>query len=212
MQTPAAMSLPARYYIDEDYYRAELEWLFLNKWFHAGRAEDIPDPGQFVVREIAGESLIILRDDRGEVRAFHNVCRHRGTRLVSECSGRFSSTIQCPYHAWTYNLGGCLVAAPQMDRVDGFRLEDYPLAQVATGVMGRPVFLNISENPASLGAQLDGLDERFAPWGMEQLRCGKRVVYDVAANWKLIIHNYSECLHCPGGAPGASKALTLPER
>jgi glycine betaine catabolism A len=199
------MSLPARYYTDQDYYRAELEWLFLKMWFHAGRAEDIAEPGQFVVREIAGESLIILRDDRGEVRAFYNLCRHRGTRLVSECSGRFASTIQCPYHAWTYNLGGCLLAAPQMDRVDEFRLEDYPLEPIATGVWDGHVFLNLSENPAPLAQQLDGLDERFAPWKMGELRCGKRVVYDVAANWKLIIHNYSECLHCPGVHPALQK-------
>jgi phenylpropionate dioxygenase-like ring-hydroxylating dioxygenase large terminal subunit len=205
VQTPAAMSLPARYYTDPDYFRAELEWLFLNSWFHAGRAEEIPASGQFVVREIAGESLILFRDDRGAVRAFHNVCRHRGTQLVSECSGRFSATIQCPYHAWTYNLGGCLVAAPHMEGTDGFRLEDYPLAPVATGLWDGHVFLNIAENPASLASQLDGLDARFAPWGMEQLRSAKRVVYDVAANWKLIIHNYSECLHCPGVHPALQK-------
>ena len=95
-QTSPAMSLPARYYTDEAYYRAELEWLFLDMWFHAGRAEDIANPGQFVVREIAGESLIVLRDDRGELRAFHNVCRHRGTRLVSECSGRFARPFNAP--------------------------------------------------------------------------------------------------------------------
>ncbi len=205
MQTPTAMSLPARYYIDEDYYRAELDWLFLKMWFHAGRAEDIARPGQFVVREIAGESLIVLRDERNEIRAFYNVCRHRGTRLVNECSGQFASTIQCPYHAWTFNLSGCLLAAPQMDRIDDFRLEDYPLVPVATAVWDGHLFLNMSSDPAPLEQQLDGVDRRFAPWKMGELRCGKRVVYDVAANWKLIIHNYSECLHCPGVHPALQK-------
>jgi Rieske 2Fe-2S family protein len=205
VQNPAAMSLPARYYTDPDYFRAELEWLFLNKWFHAGRAEEIAEPGQFVVREIAGESLIVVRDENGAVRAFHNVCRHRGTRMVSECAGRFFSTLQCPYHAWTYDLAGCLLAAPQMDRIDGFRLEDYPLVRVATGLWDGHIFLNIGENPGSLSAQLNGLDARFAPWGMGQLRSAKRVVYDIAANWKLIIHNYSECLHCPGVHPALQK-------
>jgi glycine betaine catabolism A len=202
---PAALSLPARYYTDPDYYQAELEWLFLNKWFHAGRAEDVAKPGQFVVREIAGESLIIVRDDRGQVRSFYNVCRHRGTRLVNECAGRFASTIQCPYHAWTYDLGGCLLAAPQMGRVDEFRLEDYPLVSIATGEWDGHVFLNLSEQPESLARQLDGVDKRFAAWGMGELRCGKRIIYDVSANWKLIIHNYSECLHCPGVHPALQK-------
>ena len=204
-ETPTGMSLPARYYTDQEYYRAELEWLFLNTWFHVGRAEDIANPGQFFVREIAGESLIVVRDVRHELRAFYNVCRHRGTRLVNECAGRFPSTIQCPYHAWTFNLEGCLLAAPQMDRAPGFRLEDYPLVPIATDVWDGHVFLNLSEKPVPLKEQLDGIDARFATWQMGDLRCGKRVVYDVAANWKLIIHNYSECLHCPGVHPALQK-------
>ena len=205
VQAPTAMSLPARYYTDQKYYGAELEWLFLDKWFHAGRLEDISEPGRFVVRTIAGESLIVLRDDRGGVRAYYNVCRHRGTRLVDQCSGRFASTIQCPYHAWTYGLDGRLVAAPQMDSVEDFRVQDYPLASIAADVWDGHIFLNLSENPSPLKEQLDGLDDRFATWGMGDLRCGKRVVYDVAANWKLIIHNYSECLHCPGVHPALQK-------
>ena len=84
---PMAMSLPARYYIDPDYYRAELEWYFGEMWFHAGRADEIPERGDFVVREIAGESLIVVRGDRGEISAFYNVCRHRGTRLCEQQSG-----------------------------------------------------------------------------------------------------------------------------
>ena len=204
-QTPAALSLPARYYTDPDYYRSELEWFFLGMWFHAGRAAEIPDHGDFVLREIAGESLIILRDDRGDVRAFYNVCRHRGTRLVEERSGRFAATIQCPYHAWTYTLGGCLLAAPQMDGVPGFRSDDYPLSRIPVGIWDGHLFLNLDENAAPLARQLDGLNERFRPWGMEQLRPAKRIVYDVAANWKLIIHNYSECLHCPGVHPALSQ-------
>jgi Rieske 2Fe-2S family protein len=199
------MSLPARYYIDEEYYRTELEWLFLDRWFHAGRTEEIPEPGQFVVRQVAGESIILLRDDQGELRAYYNVCRHRGTRLVDGCSGRFASTVQCPYHAWTYSLSGRLVAAPQMDCVEEFRLDDYPLVSIATAVWDGHVFLNLGKKPLPLAQQLDGLDERFAPWGMGELRCGKRVFYDVAANWKLIIHNYSECLHCPGVHPALQK-------
>ena len=92
-----------------------------------------------------------------------------------------------------------------MDRVADFRPEDYPLHQAAVDVWDGHVFLNLGENPAPLAQQLDGLDERFRPWGMDQLRSGARVVYDVAANWKLIIHNYSECLHCPGVHPALQK-------
>ena len=84
---PMALSLPARYYIDPDYYRAELEWYFGEMWFYAGRADEIPDRGDYVLREVAGESLIVVRGDRGEINAFYNVCRHRGTRLCEQTIG-----------------------------------------------------------------------------------------------------------------------------
>jgi Rieske 2Fe-2S family protein len=167
--------------------------------------DEIPAPGDFVLREIAGESLIVLRHDDGNVNAFYNVCRHRGTRLVEARSGRLASTIQCPYHAWTYDLRGCLLAAPQMDGVPGFLREDYPLSRVAVGIWEGHIFLNLNASPAPLGRQLGELVDRFRPWEMEQLRPGKQIVYDVAANWKLIIHNYSECLHCPGVHPALQR-------
>jgi glycine betaine catabolism A len=203
---PMALSLPARYYIDPDYYRAELEWYFGAMWFYAGRADEVPGRGDYVLREVAGESLILVRGDRGELSAFFNVCRHRGTRLCEDASGSTGSTIRCPYHAWVYDLDGRLVGAPHMDRVEGFRLEDYPLARLAVDVWDGLVFVNFREHPeGSLKAQLGGVDDRFRPWGMGELRTARRIVYDVAANWKLIIHNYSECLHCPGVHPALQK-------
>src|SRR4051812_24563213 len=188
-KTAVAMSLPARYYTDPDYYRAEREWFFFGMWIHAGRADEIPNRGDFVVREVADESLILVRGERGELGAFSNVCRHRGTRLCERRSGTFASTIQCPYHAWTYSLDGGLVGAPNMDGVADFRVEDYPLHRAAVDLWDGHVLLNLGENPAPLADQLGGLVERLRPWGMDQLRLGRRVVYDVAANWKLIIHN-----------------------
>jgi Rieske 2Fe-2S family protein len=203
---PMALSLPARYYNDPEFYRTELEWYFGEMWFYAARADEIPNRGDYVLREVAGESLIVVRGDRGEIRAFFNVCRHRGTRLCEESSGTTGSTIRCPYHAWTYDLDGCLVGAPHMDRVEGFRPEDYPLTRLAVDVWDGLVFLNFGEQPAvSLKAQLGGVDDRFRAWGMGNLRTARRIVYDVAANWKLIIHNYSECLHCPGVHPALQK-------
>jgi len=201
----AAVSLPARYYVDPAHYRAELDWFFRGMWVNAGRAEELPNPGDYVVREIAGESLILARRDGGGLSAYYNVCRHRGTRLTEEKSGRFAATIQCSYHAWTYNLEGCLLAAPQMERTAGFRLQDYPLHQAGVGLWNGHIFLNLAENPPPLAQQLGGRVDQFRPWGMDQLRTGARIFYDVAANWKLIIHNYSECLHCPGVHPALQK-------
>jgi Rieske 2Fe-2S family protein len=204
-QSSQAMSLPARYYTDPDYYRTELEWFFFGRWIHAGRADEVPSCGDYVLREVGEESVILVRGERGELSAFYNVCRHRGTRLCESASGRFASRIACPYHAWTYQLDGCLVGAPHMEGVAGFRAEDYPLHRVAVAVWDGHVFLNLGEDPGPLAEQLDGLDQRLRPWGMDQLRLGRRIVYDIAANWKLLIHNYSECLHCPAVHPALQK-------
>ena len=203
--TVSAMSLPARYYTDADYYCSELEWFYFGMWVYAGRSEEIPTRGDFVIRDICGESVILVRAEDGEVNAFYNVCRHRGTRLCDRTSGTFASTIQCPYHAWTFDLNGCLVGAPNMDRAANFRQEDFPLHRIAVDVWDGHVFLNFATDPPPLTMQLNGLDKRFAAWRMGELRLGRRIVYDVAANWKMIIHNYSECLHCPGVHPALQK-------
>jgi Rieske 2Fe-2S family protein len=199
------MSLPGWYYTDPAQYRSELERFFLGMWVHAGREEELGSPGDYLLRDVAGESVIVTRAGDGAIRAFYNVCRHRGTRLCEVETGSFEGLIRCPYHAWAYDLAGRLVAAPQMDGLAHFRKEDYPLVPVAVGTWDGHVFVNLSDQPAPLEAQLGELPEKFRAWGMEQLRLGKRVVYDVAANWKLIIQNFSECLHCPGVHPALQR-------
>ena len=114
---PGARTPPARFYIDPGLYRDEVERVFCRGWLHAGRADQIPKQGNYVLREIAGESLILVRDGAGEegggdIHAFFNVCRHRGTRLCTAAEGTYPGTIQCPYHSWTFDLAGRLVGAP----------------------------------------------------------------------------------------------------
>ncbi|WP_205678856.1 aromatic ring-hydroxylating oxygenase subunit alpha [Aquisphaera insulae] len=200
-----ALSLPGRYYTDPDHYRREMERFFLGGWAHVGRQEEIPSPGDYMLREVAGESLILVRGDDGDPHAFFNVCRHRGTRLCEAASGNFAGYIRCPYHAWAFDLSGRLVAAPQMDDLPHFRREDYPLVSAAVAAWDGHVFVNPSGNSRPLPEHLGCLPERFRPWGMDQLRLGKRTTYDVAANWKLLIQNYSECLHCPGVHPALQR-------
>jgi Rieske 2Fe-2S family protein len=174
-------------------------------WLCAGRLEQIRDPGDYFLRDVSGESVIITRAAEGTVEAFYNVCRHRGTRLCEAAEGHFAGTIRCPYHAWAYDLRGRLLAAPQMDDLPHFRKEDYPLARIAVGQWEGHIFLNLGDTFSPLDDQLGDLREKFRAWRMDQLRLGKRVVYDVAANWKLIIQNYSECLHCPGVHPALQR-------
>jgi len=199
-----ARTLPAAFYVDRRYFDREMERLFARMWVCAGREEQIERVGQFFLRQLLGESIIVTRGPSG-VNAFFNVCRHRGTQLCTAADGTFGGSIQCPYHAWTYDLDGRLIGAPHMEEVPHFRKSDHPLHRVAAATWDGHVFLNLNPTPEPLSAQLGPLRERFRPWRMQDLRLGRRIVYDVKANWKLIIQNYNECLHCPNLHPALNK-------
>jgi Rieske 2Fe-2S family protein len=191
-----AKTLPAWSYTDPAVYRDELERFFFGMWVHAGRVDHVAETGAYVLRELGDESVVIVRGEGSAIAAFYNICRHRGTRLCT-ADGTFAGRIQCPYHAWTYDLSGRLVGAPHMEDVAGFRKEDYPLWEIGLTTWDGHIFLNCSGQPRPLADQVGDLPAKFRPWRMEELRTGARVVYDVRANWKVIVQNYSECLHCP---------------
>ena len=191
------LTLPATAYTDASWFADEMERVFARMWLAAGRAAELDRPGAFIRRDVAGASVLIVRGNDGAVRAFHNVCRHRGTRICTDGEGAFQGSMQCPYHAWTYGLDGRLLAAPQMDEVEGFDRSAFPLRAVACDSWDGHVFINLSASPAPLAAQLSDLPARFAPWRMQELRRAHRIDYDVATNWKLVVQNYNECLHCP---------------
>jgi Rieske 2Fe-2S family protein len=198
---PARLTLPASFYTDPGHFRREIERFFFDRWICAGRGEEIAQPGDYLLRDILGESIVVVRDEAGDVRAFYNVCRHRGTRLCESPRGTLRGAIQCPYHAWTYDLRGRLIGAPHMDGVEGFRREDHPLKACAADTWDGHVFIHAgglqAAERAPLASQIGALRDRFRPWRMEELRAAHRTTYDVRANWKLIVQNYNECLHCP---------------
>ena len=177
-----------------------MERFYFGSWICAGRAGQIDKPGDYFLREVGGESIIITLDSRGDVRAFYNVCRHRGTRMCTAAEGRFDGRIQCPYHGWTYALNGSLIGAPHMGELD-FSREEYPLHSVGAELWDGHIFIHLGgapgQQPEPLEQQIGALPEKLVAWRMDELRLHKRIVYDVKANWKLIILNYSECLHCP---------------
>ncbi len=192
----SSKTLPSRYYTDPGIFRREIESFYFNGWVCAGRTETIPHAGDYFLREIAQESIIIVREGGGQVNAFYNVCRHRGTRLCEASEGKFSGRIMCPYHGWTYGFDGKLLGAPQMDD-SSFSRGDYPLHEVATGIWDGHIFLHLGSHRAPLLEQLGELPRKFASWGMQDLLLHKRILYEVKANWKLLVLNYNECLHCP---------------
>jgi Rieske 2Fe-2S family protein len=193
-----APSLPSRDYIDPGVYARERERLFYTKWLCAGREEEWPEPGEYALRDVAGESVIVVRDGTRDVRAFYNVCRHRGTVLCEAASGRFPRHgITCPYHGWTYGFDGRLQGTRYMVRMPDFQKADYPLHPVHTASWGGFVWLNLATDPPPLAVELGGLWTYFARYGLPALRRAHRIEYDVAANWKLLVENFGECYHCP---------------
>ncbi len=142
-----AMTLPGEYYTSEEIYRQELESIFYQRWIYAGRLEQLAEPGSYFLYQIGRESIIVTNDAGGQVHAFYNVCRHRGTRLCTEINGTFPGKIQCPYHAWTFTLDGRLIGAPNMKDVANFDLTKYPLHRAASAVWNGFIFLNLFDRP-----------------------------------------------------------------
>jgi len=199
-----ATTLPQRYFVSPEVFSEEQDAIFSAHWVLVGHQSQVGKAGDFFVQEVAGESLIVACDRNGTVRGFYNVCRHRGTRLCEEQSGH-SSTIQCPYHAWTYGLDGQLVGAPHMDVVKDFAKGDYSLHSVNLALWEGFIFVNLADEPIPLEEEFAPLIGKFTHWNLPQLRSARRVEYDVRANWKLIFENYSECYHCPGVHPALQK-------
>jgi phenylpropionate dioxygenase-like ring-hydroxylating dioxygenase large terminal subunit len=194
-------TLPGEYFHSAEVFRAEGERIFGRSWLLAGHLSELPSPGSFVLWGSGSESVVVLRDGGGEVRAFHNHCRHRGTRLCREPRGELGQAIQCPYHAWTYGLDGALLAAPNMAGVAGFDRGDYPLKPVAVADWEGFTFVNLAPAPPPLAGTLVGLAGKLGAWRLAELESVHQSVYEAEANWKLFFHNYSECYHCPGVHP-----------
>ncbi len=195
--TAGARPLEGRYYASEAVFRQELERIFFESWLCIGRSEQIAQPGDYFLYELGGESLIVVRDRAGTARAHYNVCRHRGTRLCEAASGRFAETIMCPYHAWTFALDGRLLAARQMADVPGFDRRDHPLVSAALVEWEGFLMLNMGREPEPFERAWGPLLGKWQVWRLAELRRGARIEYEVAANWKLLVENYSECYHCP---------------
>jgi glycine betaine catabolism A len=192
-----AHTMPGDYYTSADILAEEQQRIFGEHWSCVGRASSLARAGDYMLRTVAGESLIILRDRGGELRAFFNVCRHRGTRLCRETTGHLSETIQCPYHAWTYATDGRLLGAPHMQEVEGFEKKDFPLYAAAIAECEGFIFASIARDPQPFEEWFAPMRQRLARFGLGGLKVGHSVSYDVHANWKLVFQNYSECLHCP---------------
>lgn len=196
----AARLLPGRAYHDSAIHDWERERFLRHDWVVVGRESEAPESGTYFTTELDGEPLLVVRGRDGQLRAFYNVCQHRGTAVVEEPCGK-AVRFQCPYHAWIYDLEGNLVRAKHTEDLEDFSLSDFGLNGVRLETWQGFVFLNLDAGAAPLGDQLGDLVERFARFDFAALRPARTITYDVAANWKFIAENYSECYHCPGLHP-----------
>ncbi len=193
-------TLPGRDYHAPEVFELERERIFFRHWVYAARADEAPEPGDFVATDVVGESVLLVRGKDGELRGFYNVCRHRGSRLVdAETSGHARSAIKCPYHAWSYGYDGTLIGTPLVGK-DEIDRACFGLRPVAVDVWEGFVFVHLGEPSRSVRDVLElqgGNAVQYERFRFGELRTGRRTVSEVAANWKIIVENYNECLHCP---------------
>jgi Rieske 2Fe-2S family protein len=202
-------SLAPRFYASAEVFRLETERIFHGQWFCVGREEQLPEPGDCLHVSVAGESLLVLRGRDAALRGFYNVCRHRGSQLIrapalpdaaapaAVHSGRVGGAVVCPYHAWSYNLDGSLRAAPFVRFDERCPKDRFSLVPVNVGTWGGFIFLNLTaQTPPPLLEQLAVPAKKLIRYPLKDLRRGAQLVYDVGANWKVIMENYNECYHC----------------
>jgi choline monooxygenase len=203
-------TLPWSWYTDPAVLGLEQERIFRRSWQYVGRHDEIAESGSFLATRVGDVPVVLVRDDEGTLRAFLNVCRHRGS-IVCEGSGK-RATLQCPYHAWTYGLDGKLVAAPRFSREGGgTEYEHLGLVQLSLDTWGPLVFVNPDVEAAPLDEFLGAVPDRIAAAGIDlgSLRFLKRYEYEIAANWKISAENFLECYHCPVAHPGFSAVMDV---
>ncbi len=202
-------ALDPRFYASADVFQLETGRIFHEQWFCVGRTEQVAESGDCLHVNIAGESVFVLRGRDSALRGFYNVCRHRGSQLIRSQalpdvaapgavhSGRINGAVTCAYHAWSYNLDGSLRGAPFVKFDEQCPKERFSLVPVGLETWGGFIFLNLSTgSPPPLKAQVEAPAAKLARYPLQDLRRGAQVVYDVQANWKVIMENYNECYHC----------------
>ena len=200
---PVARGLPAAAYTSEAFLALEYERVFARSWVFAGLAHELARPGDAVPVSVAGRPVLLLRDGEGEVRAFHNVCRHRCLKLVDE-PGNVGPAIQCPYHSWTYRLDGALHVAPYFGGSDpravpdGFDRAAHGLLPVRTEIWHDWVFVNLSGDAPPIEDFVAPLQKHLGGFDLSRMKHVVTVdLGEIAANWKLLMENFIEPYHVP---------------
>jgi glycine betaine catabolism A len=192
-------------YWDPEILATELDRFFYRNWLCVGREEQLASKGDFITRQVGRESILLVRGSGGQVRGFYNLCRHRGTRVVLEAEGKGAHSFICPYHAWSYNLDGQLIGALHMQGQADFDRSEYGLHPIRVDSWGGFLWVNLEPKGPSLRESLGPFFARFERFPLADLRLGGHQEYEVEANWKILVENFSECYHCAPVHPNLNR-------
>ena len=212
--TETRETLPAHYYLDAEHHERELRAIWYRNWVYVGRAETLDGPRAYRTIDIGSQSILIVRDEKGDLQAFHNTCRHRGSVLCTEKEGHLRSKfIICPYHSWAYSLQGDLQRTSSKHCPGDFDTKDYPLYSVAIDEWQGFIFVNLAgKNAVPLAESFHDDSANFDNWPLRDLKIGHTYQKTMACNWKIFWENFNECLHCPGVHPELSKLVPIYSR
>jgi choline monooxygenase len=201
-----SFTLPSRYYTDAAIHERELAAIFRRSWCYVGHVSDLPEPGAFITDDIARQPVAVVRGADGAIRAFHNVCQHRG-HILLKGRGRISTHIVCPYHAWSYGLDGALSNAPMTQDMDSFDRRDFCLPSLPVSVAAGLIFVNLDREAEDLSQEAPGFEKTILDTlpGMPSFVAADRMSYDIAANWKVVYDNFSEGYHIPVAHPALAQ-------
>ena len=215
-----ASTLIADAYRSDVYDREEQDRVFANGWVGVGVTSEVASPGQTIVREVGGRSVVVTRNTEGDLRAFLNVCRHRGSRLVLEDCTLKANRFRCPYHSWAYDLDGACIGTPlfegsdipegmrkafAMEGVKAFDRADYPLFEVEVDTFGPIIMVSLNPDVTPLDQWTGDLGERLGGYELDKWEVRARKDYDIGGNWKLIAENFMEYYHLPWVHPKLAK-------
>jgi len=199
-------ALDRAFYTDADIYERDISRIYLNCWLYAGHVSEIPKSGDWFLFEMAGESVIIVRNGEAEINALLNVCRHRGSRICLESSG-CSKKLVCRYHGWAYELDGQLRNAAHMG--EDFDKSEISLKKLHCEILEGMIYINFADRPAPFTPVRDALTGCLRPYRLDKAKVAHRETYPIAANWKLSVENYTECYHCAPSHPEYSRGHSL---
>ena len=196
---PVGYSLPRNFYTDPHHFDLEMEQIFQKEWLFVGLSCEIPAKGNFITLQIGGSPITIVRGDQGQIRAFHNVCRHRGSKLCLAKQGKVAKLV-CSYHQWTYELDGKLLYAGTNMGSD-FDKSKFSLHPINCRTAGGYMYVSLSDNPTNIDAYFDDLERYLEPYDLDNAKVAVQSTIIEEANWKLVIENNRECYHCDGSHP-----------